>query len=190
MAKIHNNIFVRGLTGSVGDQFVIRKTRTGRTIIANKPTFDSNREFTDSQKAQHDAFRQATTYAKFAKNQPVYVEKAQGTEITAYNLAVADWFGRPEVLNIDISSWTGQIGQEIRVNADDNVLVTRVHVMVRASNSSATAIEEGDAIRSATDGLLWVYTTKTALPMTPGTCLDVIAYDMPGHSGGSSLELN
>lgn len=190
MAKTFNNIFVRGLTGSVGDQFVIRRTRSGRTIIANKPTFDSNREFTDSQKAQHDAFRQATTYAKFAKNQPVYVEKAQGTEITAYNLAVADWFGRPEVLGVDISSWTGQIGQEIRVNATDNVLVTRVRVVIRENNGSSTPIEEGEAIRSATDGLLWTYTTRTAIPMTPGTCLDVIAYDMPGHSGASSLELN
>ena len=93
MAKIHNNIFVRGLTGSVGDQFVIRQTRSGRTIIANKPMFDTNREFTEPQKAQQEAFRQATTYAKFARNHLVYVEKAKGTDVTPYNLAVADWFG-------------------------------------------------------------------------------------------------
>ena len=190
MAKTFNNIFVRGLTGSVGDQFVIRKTRTGRTIIANKPTFDSDREFTASQKAQHDAFRQATTYAKFAKNEPVYVEKAKGTTTTAYNLAVADWFREPKVLDINISNWTGQIGQEIRVRADDDTLVTRVHVMIRASNSSPDVLEEGEAVRSMTDGLLWVYTTTTAISMNPGTRLDAMAYDMPGNSGASSLESN
>src|SRR5215212_2937298 len=89
LARIFNNIFVRGLTGSVGDQFVIRKTRYGQTIIANKPMFDENREFTDPQKAQQEAFRQATNYAKFAKNQPVYVNLAKGTNVTGYNIAVA-----------------------------------------------------------------------------------------------------
>jgi hypothetical protein len=52
MARVHNNIFVRGLSGAVGDQFVIRRTRSGKTIIANKPTFDENREFTESQICQ------------------------------------------------------------------------------------------------------------------------------------------
>jgi hypothetical protein len=61
------------LTGAVSDQFIIRKTRYGQTIIANKPMFDENREFTDAQKAQQEAFRLATAYAKSAKNQPLYV---------------------------------------------------------------------------------------------------------------------
>jgi len=190
MAKVYNNIFVRGLTGTVGDQFVIRKARSGRTVIANKPMFDENREFTEPQKAQQEAFRQATTYAKFAKNQPVYISKAKETNSTAYNIAVADWFGQPQVLDLDISGWTGQIGQEIRVKAKDNVKVASVHVMIRASNSSATALEEGKAVQSETDGLLWTYTTTTLVPMTPGTRLDVTAKDLPGNIGGNALELN
>ena len=32
MAEVYNNIFVRGLTGAVDDQFVIRRTRSGKTI--------------------------------------------------------------------------------------------------------------------------------------------------------------
>jgi len=60
MAEVFNNIFVRGLTGAVGDQFVIRRTRSGKTIIANKPRFDENREFTPAQKAHQNAFREAT----------------------------------------------------------------------------------------------------------------------------------
>src|SRR5687768_11530420 len=115
MARIKNNIFVRGLTGSVGDQFVIRQDRAGRTIIANKPMFDDNREFTPTQKTQQEAFRQATTYAKFAKEQEIYIAKAAGTPMTAYNVAVADWFREPQVLEIDTRGWTGEMGQTIRI---------------------------------------------------------------------------
>ena len=190
MAKIHNNIFVRGLTGSVGEQFVIRQTRGGQTIIANKPTFNVNREFTDPQKAHHEAFRQATTYAKFAKNQPVYIDKAKGTRASAYNVAVADWFGQPVVLDIDISGWTGQIGQTINVKAQDDMKVTSVQVMIRESNGTATALEQGEAVQSEIDGLMWAYTTTTLVPMTPGTRLDASARDLPGNIGGSPLELN
>ena len=57
----------------------------------------------------------ATTYAKSAKNQPAYVNLAKGTNATAYNIAAPDWFGEPQVLDIDITGWTGGIGQEIRV---------------------------------------------------------------------------
>src|SRR5215213_1871804 len=105
MAKVYNNIFVRGLTGAVGDQFVIRKTKSGRTIIANKPMFDENREFTEAQQEQQKAFRKATVYAKVARTQPIYVERAKGTDQTPYNLAVADWFGRPKVLGIITGDW-------------------------------------------------------------------------------------
>jgi hypothetical protein len=55
----------------------------------------------------------------------VYVNLAKGTNATAYNIAVADWFGEPQILDLDITGWTGGIGQEIRVKAQDNVKVTR-----------------------------------------------------------------
>jgi len=133
---------------------------------------------------------QATTYAKFAKNQPVYVEKAKGTSASAYNVAVADWFGQPEVLDIDISGWTGQIGQTINVKAQDDVKVTSVQVMIRENNGSATAMEQGEAVQSEIDGVMWAYTTTTLVPMTPGTRLDASARDLPGNIGGSPLEMN
>jgi hypothetical protein len=106
VAKVFNNIFIRGLTGSLGEQFVIRKTRSGQTIIANKPTFDENRVFNEEQLAHQEAFRQATIYAKAAKDQPIYINKAQGTAQTAYNLAVADWFRKPQVIEIDARDWS------------------------------------------------------------------------------------
>ena len=188
MAKVHNNIFVRGLRGSVGDQFVIRKTRSGKTIIANKPEFDEAREFTETQKQHQEAFRQATNYAKFAKTQPVYVQLAQGKGATPYNIAVADWFGAPEVLEIDASGWTGQAGQTIRVKAIDNVMVASVRVKI--DDAHGTTFEEGEAVRSALDGLWWEYTTTTPVPLQPAPRVIATAHDLPGNSNGMALTKN
>jgi hypothetical protein len=187
MAKVHNNIFVRGLTGSVGDQFVIRKTRSGRTIIANKPVFDENREFTEAQLAQQGAFKKATGYAKTAKTQPVYVELAKGTDATAYNLAMADWFGQPEVLELNTGGWTGGIGHTIRIQAQDDTKVTSVSVVI---HSNGDILEQGEAVPSEMDSLLWTYVTTTDVRGTPGLQLDANAYDLPGNFGATSISLN
>jgi len=187
MARIFNNIFVRGLTGAVGDQFVIRKTRYGQTIIANKPMFDENREFTEAQLAQQKAFREAINYAKKAKTQPLYVNLAKGTNSSSYNIAVADWFGQPEVMEIDPSNWKGEVGQEIRLKAQDNVTVTRVNVAIRGD---AGVIEEGEAVQSETDGLLWIYKPQTATSPTARLHIDAYAHDLPGNMGELHLQVN
>jgi hypothetical protein len=180
MAKVHNNIFVRGLTGTVGDQFVIRRTRSGKTIIANIPTFDEDREFTETQKTHHKAFREATTYARTAKVNAVYVNKAKGTGLTAYNLAVADWFGKPEVLEIDLSEWTGEAGQTIYVKAQDDTLVARVSLEI--DNGNGTTYEDGIAMQSGDNGLWWQYTTKSAVSMASAPRIVATARDLPGNT--------
>ena len=190
MAKVKNNIVTQGLSGSLGNQIVFRKDKAGRTIVAAKPTFPDNRTFNTGQLAQQEAFRQAINYARTAKSNEIYINRAQGTPMNAYNVAVADWFGQPEVLELDISGWTGQIGQTIRVKAQDDTKVVSVRVMIRENNATAIALEQGEAVQSETDGLLWTYTTTTVVPMTPGTRLDAFAQDLPGNIGGNSMELN
>ena len=187
MAEVFNNIFVRGLTGAVGDQFVIRRTRSGKTIIANKPRFDKNREFSPSQKAHQNAFREAARYAKAAQTQPFYIEKAKAANSTSYNMAVADWFGKPEILALDASGWTGEIGQTIRIEAQDDTKVTRVTVVI---HNNGTILEQGEAVRCATDVSLWTYVTTTQVTPAQGILLDANAYDLPGNFGSSSVTMN
>jgi len=85
MAKVRNNVIVRGLSGAFGDQLVIKIDKAGRTIVANKPEFDENRVFTPAQLEHQEAFREARAYAKDAKDQQVYVEKAAGTPMSPAN---------------------------------------------------------------------------------------------------------
>ena len=157
MAKVYNNIFLRGLRGALGDPFVIRTTRSGKTIIANKPTFDKNRIFTTAQKKHQEAFRQASAYAKSAKTEELYVQKAKETGSISYNLAIADWFGAPKILEINMDGWTGQMGQTIRMKARDNFMVACVAVVIR--DTEGCVLEAGEAIQSKVDGSWWHYTT-------------------------------
>lgn len=176
MAKVSNNIFVRGLSGSLGDQFIIRKGRGGTTVITNKPTFASDRTFNEAQLAHQDAFRMAIAYAKSARTQEVYATKVEGTDQTAFNAAVADYFGSPEVLEIDVQGWDGSIGHVILIKAQDDTHVATVQVAI--TNGNGTTFEQGQAMRG--DGLWWKYTTTTQVSGDP---IHVIATakDLPGN---------
>lgn len=111
MAKVRNNIIIQGLSGSLGDQLVIKQDKAGRTIVGVAPAFDPNRTFTEAQAEQHEKFRNASIYAKGAKNDEVYVDKAEGTPLNPYNVAMADWFHAPEIKGIDVSHGTDKLGR-------------------------------------------------------------------------------
>ena len=177
MAEVYNNIFVRGLRGAVGDQFVIRRTRSGKTIIANKPAFDENRVFTEAQLAQQSAFQRASAYAKAAKKKPLYVERAKARKSISYNMAIADWFGKPAILGIDA-------GQVIEVRARDDTRVTRVQVTL---HENGTLLEQGDALQH--DDLTWIYTPALDLSSRPGLQVEAKAFDTAGNSASMSCPL-
>jgi len=138
---------------------------------------------------RQEAFMQASTYANFAHQQPLYMNRAIGTPLSAYDWAVADYFGKPQVLDLDASEWTGGTGQTIRIRAKDNVRVLAVRVVIRDGGQDGTVLEEGEAEQSETDSLLWTFTTCRSVTHKPGSRLDVLAFDLPGNVGGYSLEL-
>jgi len=175
MATVRHNVVVEGLGGMLGDQLVFKTDKAGRTIISYRPTFDEDRTFSPAQQAQQEAFREAIAYGKSSKDNPVYVEKAQGTALSPFNVATADYLHEPQILDIDISAWHGEAGQAIRVKAIDDVQVKLVTVVI--TDESNTVLEQGAA--TSTDGLWWSYTTTKAASGTPK--LLVSAQDLPGH---------
>lgn len=177
MAKIRKNIIIQGFSGTLGDQLVIKQDKAGRTILAVPPTFDENRAFSEAQQEHHEKFRDASAYAKDAKSQEVYAEKAEGTPMNAYNVAMADWFHAPEVKEIDMESWNGAAGSVIRIRAVDNVQVAQVNVIITDGNS--TVLEQGAAVKA--EGNWWTYTTQTAISGSPSVM--VAARDLPGNIG-------
>jgi hypothetical protein len=145
---------------------------------------DPSRRLRSHKELQRDAIRRASTYAHFSQNPALYLNKAVGTPLSAYEWAVADYFGKPKVLDIDICRWTGEAGQTIRIQARDNLVVLRVNVKIW---ENSFLLEEGEAIESETEPVVWTYITHTAIQPKPGIWLDVVAYDLPGNTGQKFL---
>lgn len=185
MAKVDNNIVTRGLTGSLADQLVFRKGRGGQTIVAAKPAANGDREFKPAQLAHHEAFRKAIAYARDARDEEVYITRAQGTTMTAFNAAVADWFKQPTVLEIDPNGWTGETGQIIRVMAQDDTFVAGVRVVI--ADAQGNILEQGEAAKA--DGLWWDYTTTANANMIEAV-LTATAEDLPGNTSQMTWQNN
>lgn len=56
------------------------------------------------------------------------------------NVAVADFFNAPNIQEIDVSAYTGQIGSVIRVRATDDFNVNDVFVHI--TNADGSLVEE------------------------------------------------
>lgn len=146
MAKVKKNIIMSGVSGALGPAHYARITRDGRTIISVKPDF-SNRQFSEGQLGHQTRMQQAAAYAKAAKDNPIYIKKAEGTAKNAYNVALGDWFKPPVIDRIQVHQ--GQIS----VSAHDNVMVTRVTVTIL--DEEGQPLEHGDA--ELVMGVWWDY---------------------------------
>lgn len=166
------------------ERYFVYKTRSGKNLLAQKPVMDP---YYGSQKvSMQEEVRQAVTYAEFACDQQIYQSRAVGTSNSAYNLAVADALGKPQILDIDIHGWSRKIGQTILIKARDNFMVLSVHLVICKAE---TILEEGDAKQSELDSLSWRYTLQTPVERRPGLILYAYAYDLPGNTGQLSIEL-
>src|SRR5689334_12887415 len=118
MAKVRKNIIIEGISGKLGGQLVFRNLKDGRTIVCAAPDF-SNRVLSTDQKAHHSKFKAASVYAKVAQfSEPIYAQLKEGTTMTAYNIALADYFHPPVIHAVKHE------GSRVRIHATDDVLVT------------------------------------------------------------------
>jgi hypothetical protein len=167
---------MQGLSGTIGDQVVLKTIRGGRTIVCKKPTFQEDREFSQAQLAHQQAFREASAYGKAMKREPIYVALAKGSARTGYNAAVSDWFNRPQILEVDLSGWAQGSEGVIRVKAQDDVRVAGVKVSV--SDEGGALLEAGEAREAG--GLWWEY--NPGLAYREGLRVSVAVRDLPGHT--------
>jgi hypothetical protein len=167
MPKVIMNQLIKALRGAIGG-LVFRQMPDGSVLVSRSPDF-SRRKFSQAQKDHQSRFKEASRYARFAaKAQPIYAERARGTLKTAYNLALSDWFNPPVIHQIQWSD------RQIRVEARDDVLVTRVQVTVL--DEGGEIMEKGEAIRS--DGDWWEFPSHAQ-----GSMIIAEAWDLAGHVG-------
>ena len=123
MAKVKSNVVVRGISGMLGG-LVFQHMPDGTTYVRKPPDF-SHRKFSKGQKDHQSRFKLAVAYAReAAKTQPIYTKLAEGTVMSAYNFALSDWFNPPVIHTVERKDG------RVRVQASDNVMVTKVAVTV------------------------------------------------------------
>ena len=159
MAKVKSNLVIHGLSGMLGKQLVVRRTKNGQYIVSAAPN-QPKQELTDAQKEHREKFRQAVLFAKGAQKSPEYQEAADARGVSAYNVAVADFLHPPEIQKIDLSLYQGKSDEKITITAVDDVKVKTVGVMI--VNDDGTLVEKGTAVVGDANTNQWLYTTKNA----------------------------
>ena len=143
MAKVTLNQLLNKVRGHIGG-LVFRQRPDGMVIIGQSPKYRKGKG-SPKQKAHRERFREAAKYARWAaKEHPIYAELAAGVGASSwkspYNFALSDWFEAPVIHRIERAS------DRIRVQASDNILVTRVRVSVL--DEAGKVLERGEAIRA------------------------------------------
>jgi hypothetical protein len=82
---------------------------------------------------------------------------------------------------VDLSAYTGNVGDPIAIRASDDFAVSSVNVAVTKADGSA--IEEGAASETPPKSGRWLYRATAAVPTGTTVKIAVTAKDRPGHTG-------
>jgi hypothetical protein len=167
------------LSGKIGDLLVFRQ-RDGKTIVSKIPQPPTSAS--EKQKKQRKRFQQATIYAKSALGDPPIKERYDAAAKkkkggAAYRIAVVDFFYAPDIHTVDLSDYTGAVGDPIRMIVSDDFAVKSVHV--RILNADGSPVEEGFAVNS--EGNTWIYTAAQNNESLDGDKIIISASDLPGN---------
>jgi len=179
MSTVGKNIVTQGLRGKLGDMIVFRQ-RGDQTVVATKPKARTGAP-TANQTAHQERFQQAIIYAKSVLGDPAlkadYQEQA-GNGITAFNIAVADFMGAPDIVSISLADYYGQVGDKIMVRVTDDFKVKEVKLTIL--NPDGTTVESGFAVQQEFR-LDWVYTATATNVQVAGDKLIIQVTDTPGN---------
>lgn len=188
MAKSNLNVVMQGASGKIGKLLVFRQQHDGETVIANRPK-KSSRPLHPNLAATRNKFQSAIYKAKRLVKDPMYgpmyeAKKKPGT--SAYLAAMADCLNAPQIKEIFLENYTGQIGDLITIYAIDDFMVASVNVRILVSDE---LIEEGAAALDA-HGLDWVYTASALNNTLSSTVIEVTARDIPGNKTVETVNIS
>ena len=178
MAKQTNNVVTHGLSGKIGNLLVFRQ-RAGQTVVAKAPP--KRKVSTEQQKEHQRRFQRAVLYAQSVmadSDMGAAYNRAAKKGQTGYNVAVADFFHAPDIHNIDVSGYTGNPGDAIRIQVSDDFSVKEVKVTI--TNADGSLVEEGNATPDA-GGYYWTYTVTAVNDSLDGDKIEITVSDLPGN---------
>jgi hypothetical protein len=187
MAKIKDNVMVKGFSGTIGKQLTFRQIG-GQTFVSNYQKAPAVAA-TEKKLAAQARFGIATAYARRAVKDPelkvLYQALVKGGQ-RAFNIAMRDSLNAPVVESILAENYHGHVSDQITVQATDDFKVASVVVSIY--NQSGDLIEEGNATVQKDEEMKWLYKVQQENPGLAGSRIIAVATDLPGNNG--SLILN
>jgi hypothetical protein len=181
MGESKNNLAIEGLSGQVGNLVFRRRKSDGKVFVSVHPAAHEGTP-SEAQQKVNEKFQEAVIYGKSVIADPatkaLYTEKASPGQ-SAYNVAVADFFSAPDIKDVDLSGYTGQVGSTIKVKVVDDFKVARVQVKI--ANTDGSVVEVGDAVLQA-DSLYWIYIATQLNETLVGDKITVTAWDLPNNT--------
>ncbi|TCN72288.1 hypothetical protein [Acetobacteroides hydrogenigenes] len=179
MAEVKNNIITQGVSGMLGDQIVFRQIK-GKTIISVKPK--QPEKYSDKQLEAKRKFQSAVIYGKSATADPVkkaeYEAGKDDKFSSAYQVAVADFLNAPDIEDVNLKGYKGNVGDVITIRVTDDFKVAEVKVSIH--NPDGSLVEEGNAVQLL-GGVDWSYKATAKNDSLAGDKITITAYDMPGN---------
>lgn len=180
MAYVKNNIFVSGVSGTIGKKMNFRVTKR-KTIVGIKRG-PSTTPPTAAQLEVRENFFTATLYAQGAIKDPVikaqYQKAAKGAQ-TAYNAAFRDATSPPVIDDVNVGDYKGAAGDLITIRARD--VITPKSAIITIFSQAGVELEQGAAVLKETDRRTWIYTVTAPNPALTGTRVVVTVTDVPGN---------
>jgi hypothetical protein len=184
MATINNALF-HGISGKLVS--IVFRQKKGKTIVACAPRKRAVK--TKKQEEHQRQFKLATTFAKTVMAEPVLLECYKGFAKklkcpSAYSAAVKDFLKKPEIKNICVDRYRGNIGDVITITPADDSKFYMCGVMI--VNADGT-LEDGFANYDPAE-TEFNYVARKENYLSSESVVIVTLTDTPGHRAEELIE--
>jgi hypothetical protein len=187
MANIVLNPAIQVISGDVAG-FVYRQQSDGSVVLAKKALPDPDRQPSEAQAEQLQKFKEASArYRRLLEDEgtkaayeTLVAERGSKGRLRA--LVMGDILKAPKISTIDLSSYQGEVGNTIRVLAEDSVGVSRLNLSISDVTSNQVIESAEKEMNGQVAGAVeWVYTTSAAVEAGHEVQVNVTAYDLAGN---------
>lgn len=186
MARVVNNVFLNGVSGTISKQMTV-VNRRDLTVIRRSRRANKDAKPTPRQVDAQDKFTEASDYARRMMEDPdmkaLYASYAAAGK-NAYNMALKDAYNPPVIQHISVVNYQGGPGDTIVVRAVDQFRVYQVSVAIYSADG--VQLEAGLAFQGR-NGKDWTYTAVGNNPAEMGVRIVATAEDVPGNKTISEI---
>lgn len=139
MAKVTKNVLIEGLSGRIGN--LVFRQYGDKTVVSARPRHDPKRVPTPGEAQHRKRIQEAAAIAKSVlgtdDGQTYYhAARLRLDKRSAYHTAIFDFFGEPQVKNVQ-----REAEGSLMIQVSDNVGVRKVSVRLAGIEEQATPIE-------------------------------------------------